>query len=662
MTIVWAQINMLKKINKWYIAALGWIVLSVAFIFLLRGNFIIWDADDYNKAGLNYEQVNASTNNISQEIDFSNSVQSIGFLMVNTGVDGQCVLEVVSSETNEVVWNTTVDVPASGGNETVVTVNMPEGIIQSGTYVLNLTSMECDTIYICVEDTDFGKSYSENDVSMIKHLRMNVVYGASYDYILLVIVWSILALIGLVLIYAISKNIAIEKVFVILSLSLGILLAFINPFGQEPDGWVHFLRSVDVSYGNLALPLWDNNGNSNLMRLPENIQQINFIKVEPDGSTAVGFVENAKNLYFSENIIDVNGMGGFSSLFYLPQAIGIVIARVLGLSAFWWMFFGRVMNLICYTALAYFGIKKTPIYKNIFLVVALLPMTVYQAASVSYDSLINGLSILFIGLCFYMAYGEKEKLNWKDTILLGGVLALLFMCKYIYICLGILVFLIPKEKFGTVKEYIKTFAISLIPVFVAVGMILLTSMIPATTSIEVETPSVSVEEVQTVEETSQLEYVLHNPIQYVKILVSTIIKQFDFYMRMLNTFGWMNYSLNILQFLVPIFMVAVAVLDSNGIEKKIKLWDRCIMFLGFLLVLALGMTGLYLFDSNANIVGAQIIAGYQTRYAIPGMIVLLSSITSINVKNSIKNFSYGVCAIMGGFVFYSALTVLMICY
>jgi len=653
---------MLKKIKSWHCVIAVWFIISFVFLFLFRSNFIVRNADDYNKAGLNYEQINISDNTILQEIEFTSSVQSISLLMANSGNDGVCVLDIISSNTNEVIWTTNLKVPATSGNELVVTVNVPINTIESGTYILKVYASESNTIYACVEDESFGKLYLENDVEMIKHLRMDVVYDTAYDYGLIIILTTIMLLAGWWLVYATSRQLAVEKVFVVISLLMGVLLAFINPFGQEPDGWVHFLRSVDVSYGNVALPLWDNNGGSNLLRLPDNIGQIAFMKVEPDGITGYEFVKNIKGLQLSDTIVDVNGMGGFTSFFYLPQAIGIMIARVLGLSAFWWMFFARVVNLVCYTVLAYWGIKKTPVYKNIFLVIALLPMSIYQAASVSYDALINGLSILFIGLCFYMAYGEKKKLTWKDTILLGSVLAVLFMCKYIYICLGILVFLIPKEKFGKVKDYIQTFVISLIPVFIAVGVILLNSMIPTSTSVEIETSSEILEEVQNVAYTSQLDYVLHHPLQYVKILVSTIIVHFDFYMRMLNTFGWMNYPLDMLQYLVPMLMVAIAVLDSNGIEKKIKVFDRCVMFLGFLLVLVLGMTGIYLFDGNANVIGAQVIAGYQTRYAIPGLIVLLSSITSVNVKNSIQNFSYGVCSIMSAFLFYSALRVLMMCY
>lgn len=653
---------MFKKLEKWHVATAIWVVISLVFIFFFRSNFVMWNMDDYNKAGLNYEQIDVTTNVISQEIDFTDTVQSISLLMVNSGKEAICTLDVISIETQAIVWSSIVEVPASNGTELAVTVNLAENCIESGAYIMKLYASEGSSVFACVEDQNFDKRYLENDVEMIKHLRMNVIYGARYDYGLIIATTFIMILTGVGLIYAVSKQLAAEKVFVTISLSMGVFLALVNPFGQEPDGWVHFLRSVDVSYGNIALPLWDNNGSSDLLCLPDNIQQINFIKVDPDNVTAYDFVGNSKTLDFSDNVVDVHGMGGFSSLFYLPQAIGIMLARLFGLSAFWWMFFARIVNLGCYTALAYWGLKKTSIYKNIFLVIALLPMSVYQAASVSYDALINGLSILFIGLCFDMAYGEKEKLTWKDTMLLGGVLAVLFMCKYIYICLGILVFLIPKEKFGDFKKYIKTFAISLVPVFVAVGMILFTSMIPATTSIEVEVPSTEIETVQDVEYTSQLDYVLHNPVQYVKILVSTIVKHFDFFMKLLNTFGWMNYSLNILQYLVPIFMIAIAVLDSNGIEKRIKVYDRCIMFVGFLLVLGLGMTGLYLFDGIANAVGAQVITGYQTRYVIPGLIVLLSSITSVNVRNNIKNFSYWVCGIMSVFLFYSGLTVLMICY
>lgn len=654
-----------KRINKWNICAISWIIIVFLLAFFMRDKFRVWNIDEYNEAGLTYSEVNLSTGTISQELVLSDAVQTVNMLVVNRGEPAECQVEIRNADTGETVWEGVMLVPASAGSETIVSLGVPEYFLKAGHYYLNFISSTSEQISVCVADKDYGASYIENEQNFQKHIRMQVVYGATSDLVLLGLITAALLVVGLSMIYAIKTKTPVEKIFVVCSLTFGILFALVNPFGQEADGWVHFERSVDVSNGNLLLPIWDNNGAAGVFRLPANINDVDFIRVDPDGVTAPKFVENIRGVYFSDTVIDADVFGGWSSFFYYPQAVGILIARLLGLSAYWWMVFGRIMNLICYTALTYIGIKRTPVYKGIFIVIALLPMSVYQAASVSYDAMVNAFSFLFIGLCLDLAYGEKKKLGWKDTLPLGIVLAMLFTSKYIYICLGLLVFLIPKEKFGGWKEYFRAFAISLLPIMLCAAMIILPSLISSLI------PSVIAEETTnaatqgSIEETAkmtQMGYVLQNPLRYAKILVMTLVNQFEFYVKMFNTLGWMNYSLSHMQFFVPLFMMVVAVLDTNGVTAKIKLYDKVIMISTFALVLVLGMTGLYLFDANANALGAQVISGYQPRYAIPGMIVLLSFFASDKIKNEIKNFTYGVAGVMALFLMYSVLTIFKICY
>ena len=51
-----------------------------------------------------------------------------------------------------------------------------------------------------------------------------------------------------------GKHVAANLFFVI-ALCAGIAMAVITPPFQECDGWDHYLRAVDVSYGNLFSPL-----------------------------------------------------------------------------------------------------------------------------------------------------------------------------------------------------------------------------------------------------------------------------------------------------------------------------------------------------------------------------------------------------------------------
>ena len=485
------------------------------------------------------------------------------------------------------------------------------------------------------------------------HLRMAVVYGQQYDFIYCGVCALLFFFVGLIFVFSPIQKLKIESVFVVVALLAGLVFAFINPFGQEPDGWVHFTRSMDVLGGNLFLPFVDNNGSSTIMRLPENINDIGFRKINPNGLEGTPYMNHIKSMYFSETIIDIEMLGGFSSLFYLPQAIGLFIARLFDSSVYGYMLCGRIMNLIAYITLAYIGLKKMPIYRNIYIVIALLPMTLYQAASFSYDAVLNGLCFLFIGLCFYYAY-EKETLSWRDVIKLGIILMLLFMCKYVYVCIGLLVFIIPMKKFGTVKEYWKAFGIALVPMGLIITYMLLSAGIPD--------PSANVMSTSETTQISQLGYVVANPLFAAKVYIRTIVSYAGYYIEQLNTLGWLNYTLGMLEFVIPVFMVGVALLDSKDSQKKVSIKDKVIFITTFAVVVSAGMMGLYLLDSVANPVGAPTILGYQGRYTIPVLMLMLAFFSPRSVENNINTFSHKVVGVMGLALSYASIILLNKCY
>lgn len=450
-----------------------------------------------------------------------------------------------------------------------------------------------------------------------------------------------------------AKKLSIEQLFIIVALTTGILFAFMNPFAQEPDGWTHFMRSLDVSYGNVFAPLTDNYGDSYLMYLPANITDIGFRVLETMCADGVAYTEHMKNLWFTEELRPIEGLGEFHSLYYLPQAIGLFLARILGLSVYGHMVMARVVNLLSYTALAYTGLRFMPRYRNIYLVVALLPMTVYQAASFSYDSMLNGLSFLFIGLCFHYAY-KKETLTWKDTLWLGVILGLLFLCKYVYACMGLLVFLIPMKKFGEKKNYWIAFGL-------AMGILVL---MMASTFINI--PGWSNATDTTVagaeSELTQFGYMLEHPMAVIKAFFFTIGMYFSKYIDHVNTLGWLNYPLEPIRYIIPIFVSCVALLDTQDLRVKQEKKDKLLYICTFAITVSAGMLGLYLFDEISNPVGSPLMLGYQGRYAIPVLMLLMMLLPNKKIENKIEHFSVKVVGFMAVMLCLANVMLYVLCY
>lgn len=642
--------------SKKEIVLLGmWSIIVLVMLFLGRSMFLTIKQDDYNDGTAHLYDVDIAEVKISQEVQLDDSVEKISFLVKNnSGVEQTVSYTMYDAVTLDVLAEMQAILTPKEDTEQLVewkigkSIQLPESVIIeiSETHV-------ADGVFICVQSNSFGCKYVENETVVDAHIRMAVVYDMSYNYVLFGICTIFLISIGLLLIFKSVKNIEIEKVFVFVAFFAGVIFAFVTPFGQEPDGWYHFTRSMDVSMGNIFLPFFDNNGSSAIMLLPDNINSIGFRKINPNGMEGTLYMDNVKSLYFSENIVPMEGMGGFCSLFYLPQAVGLCVARILGLSAYGYMFCGRITNLLAYVCLTYIGLKKMPVFRNIFLVIALLPMTIFQAASFSYDAVLCGLCFLFIGLCFNYAY-EKECLSWRNVLILGCILALLLLCKYVYVCIGLLVFIIPIRKFGQLKDYGIAFVIALLPIIMMIGFLLLNSGVFAT--------PVSSQTVSEPAQISQLSFILQNPVFGIKVFVRTCLLYFCFYVEQLNTLGWLNYTLGVLEFLMPIFMVVVAMLDTKEYKEEILPLHRCLYFITFAVVVAAGMLGLYLMDGIANPVGAPTIQGYQGRYTIPVLMLLLAAMTSKSIENKMKNFSHNVVAFMGIALVYSAIMVLYKCY
>ncbi|MBR5954409.1 MAG: DUF2142 domain-containing protein, partial [Methanobrevibacter sp.] len=132
---------------------------------------------------------------------------------------------------------------------------------------------------------------------------------------------------------------------------------------------------------------------------------------------------------------------------YLPQAIGILIAKLLDLNVIWILWLGRIGNLVFYAFLISLAIRRTPVFKMPLLAVSCIPITIYQAASISIDSMIIGLGILAIAYFMYMLKSEEDSLDIKNIIVFTVICLVLGLCKLTYLAFIFLLLLVPLKNF-----------------------------------------------------------------------------------------------------------------------------------------------------------------------------------------------------------------------
>ncbi|MGN0482401.1 MAG: DUF2142 domain-containing protein [Lachnospiraceae bacterium] len=595
---------------------------------------------------------------IEQQVRWVADVDYLDFMVQNKGKTPEKIKVKILREDQSCVSQQTVEVPAGKEKQSVsVPLHTKEGAEAPGEKKLFRLCIEklekkSQIVFFTQPKDVYENAYTTKITGTDQQLRMDITYAMSEKYTCFYLMTGAVFLGGCILFFW-KKRTQIERVFLVVVLSAGVLLAMSNPASQECDGYDHLMRSMDVSYGNVLSPFMQLTHQADEIALPENFDTLRLERVISPKSCYGSFAyQRQTQESFSKEAKVISYQGGVNSLFYLPQALGLWIGRNLGISAYLTMVLARVLNLLCYAALVFFAVKKLPCAKTLMVVIALMPISVYQAASFSPDALLNGFCMLFIATCLSYAYSTKKKeLGTKEALTLGILLAIVFLCKYVYAILGLLVFLIPKERFQTRKNYWKKFTIALIPVAIAVALVSMGL-----------TNSVSQTQAVNALGQSQIMALKEKPFFFVTVLIKTLDKKLVLWIEGLATYGWMNYPLGILVFLVPILLVVTAALAPDRVRQNPKSSHTACMVTTFFLISGMLLLALYVGDGRINPVGASVVEGIQGRYFIPILFLPFFALSSPKVENRIPYFANKVLGVETLMLGYSVTMLMGYCY
>ncbi len=93
------------------------------------------------------------------------------------------------------------------------------------------------------------------------------------------------------------------------------------------------------------------------------------------------------------------------------------------------MYLGRIFNLIAYVAISFAALKIVPIKKKLFFLLALLPMSIIHAASLSADGITNSSALLFAAYILYLAYGNVKTISKKHIMIAIAIGIFIALCK-----------------------------------------------------------------------------------------------------------------------------------------------------------------------------------------------------------------------------------------
>ncbi len=231
-------------------------------------------------------------------------------------------------------------------------------------------------------------------------------------------------------------------------------MALIVPPFQVPDEQHHFLRAYQISEGKLAADWQNNIGRGDL---PLSIARTTepFLTAQHNGATtSFAAIRDALRIPLNPEIRVryVLETAHYSPVAYLPQALGIGIGRVLGCPPLALLYLGRLFNLWLWIGLAYLSLRIAPEFGRPLLLLILMPMSLFMAASVSPDAIANGLAFLVTALAFHAAiekYGKDNSfVGWRWVAAFALSSAALSMIKAAYLPLAGLIFVIPISRLG----------------------------------------------------------------------------------------------------------------------------------------------------------------------------------------------------------------------
>ena len=314
-----------------------------------------------------------------------------------------------------------------------------------------------------------------------------------------------------------------------------------------------------------------------------------------------------------------------SPVVYLPQAVGITLARLFHLGYIPLVMLGRLFNLLTFAGMSYFAIRVMPFKKEIIAAVSCLPMTLHLAASYSYDTVFIGLSMMFFAWCFYLAF-EKDKVTVKDTVLLALLLILLEPGKIVYLPLAGICLFIPSAKFQSKKQYWISF-------FSVVGAVLLSVFL--VNRLVLTTWATQTESYVGWSEAAgyTLSDVWNRPYDSFLVYYETFVTQLNYYLvTMLGGFlGNLDPNLTVPAFCLILlcYTLFISAIRREGEEVPLKRGQKWFMLFLVFLSACLVLTSMFLGWTPKEMT---YITGVQGRYFIPLLPLVFLTIFDKNLS------------------------------
>lgn len=442
----------------------------------------------------------------------------------------------------------------------------------------------------------------------------------SKKWIVLTVMSSIFILAILIFNVKKYKN-KVEKLFVTFIIPVGMLFAILFPASWVPDENGHMYKAYDISCGNIITPHGE--GNRGDIYVPQDIE--NIVKSRGDFTYKKIYEYLQQDTNYENTVAVQTAAKTYCPINYLTGAITFAVCRTLDINMLLAWYIIKIINFILFIVVAYYAIKIIPFGKLILAIYMFLPMIIQQACSLSADTFINNIALLFIAYNLKLVYQENN-LKIKQILFYISLAISLSISKFIYFPLVFLSLLLIKNKNISRKNRNILIIVSItISILVSIVWFLFSQSYVETSEYLINNNVVPSE---------QIKNIIKNPINYIYCLIKSIIKSGYSYITQFvgQSLGWLDIDIpSIYAFIMITGLILLPFFEEN--KKSFQRNQKIYVLLIVLMLTTLILTGLYL---TFTPVGDIQVRGVQGRYFVPVFILILFlMIKGENIK--IKN-------------------------
>lgn len=406
----------------------------------------------------------------------------------------------------------------------------------------------------------------------------------------------------------------VELSLFLILLIFGLPMIVLIPPGAGYDEEDHLIRVWEIS----ALSLIPGQMPPQELKYPIVFRDFAYRQQGSAGVIDAGFWQSYLRAPVSERGFvrrELDTKSVYSPVLLFPQAVAMrLFGRNIGVPTLPAFSLSRLAGLLSYLVLIWLALRLMPFGKWTLLVLAVSPMALFQAATLTPDTISNGIGFLFIAGCLWLA--KAPQIGWREAGALVVLIFLLFLAKLNIVPLILLPFLlILPPKFESKRLYALLLAITVALFLIEVaGWNWVASRNFDSLLLDEANPR------------AQILYMLTDPFAFLLTLLKDAAAHGWTYLQ-----GWINgygYYYWIPPQIVSLFyllsLLAVLALDSTSefINRKTRVI--------FLLVFAAGYTAtiasLYV---SYTPVGAEQVSGVQGRYFVPLVLPLFLALASL---------------------------------